>query len=236
MSLFLFSLVILFVLSSVVVTFAQTQDTWKTYTSEECKVTFQYPGNWILKTKQGTFDTNTTYLIAFYDPAVNLTDNSPAFGLQACMDIDVLNTLIKVIKSYPTYGETLPISNVTDVKSLGLIGEAMTGYVSNAMTVVGSLINSIGNRTFDVPQFTVVEHTTVRPKLIGGEDAAIFTTLAKTKIDNSTKLLNVGTRNYAVIHNGITYPFSFAHDPAKFDNPENTKTRERILNSIRFTN
>lgn len=76
----------------------------------------------------------------------------------------------------------------------------------------------------------------ISPKLIGGEDAAVFTTLAKTKIDNSTKLLNVGTRNYAVIHNGITYPFSFAHDPAKFDNPENTKTRERILNSIRFTN
>jgi hypothetical protein len=121
----LFSIIILIAISSVSISFAQTQDTWKTYTSEECKVIFQYPGNWILKTKQGTFDTNTTYLIAFYDPAVNLTDNFPAFGLQACMDIDVLNMLIKVIKSYPTYGKTLPISNVTDVKSLGLIGEAM---------------------------------------------------------------------------------------------------------------
>lgn len=121
----LFSIIILIAISSVSISFAQTQDTWKTYTSEECKVTFQYPGNWILKTKQGTFDTNTTYLIAFYDPAVNLTDNFPAFGLQAYMDIDVLNMLIKVIKSYPTYGKTLPISNVTDVKSLGLIGEAM---------------------------------------------------------------------------------------------------------------
>jgi len=48
--------------------------------------------------------------------------------------------------------------------------------------------------------------------------------------------LNAGMRSYAVIHNGITYPFSFSDDPAKFDNPESTKTRERILNSIRFTN
>ena len=167
----LFPIIILVAISSVSICFAQIQDTWKTYTSEECKVTFQYPGNWILKTKQGIFDTNTTYLIAFYDPAVNLTDNFPAFGLQACMDVDVLNTLIKVMKSYPTYGKTLPIGNVTDVKSLGLTGEALTAYISNGMSAVGSLINSFGNKTFDMPQFTVVEHTSVKPKLIGGEDA-----------------------------------------------------------------
>jgi hypothetical protein len=104
------------------------------------------------------------------------------------------------------------------------------------MGAVTSLINTYRNRTIDVPQFTVVEHTTIKPKSIGGEDAAVFTTLVKTSIDNLTKSLNVGTRNYTVIHNGITYPFSFADDPAKFDNPENIKTRERMLNSIRFTN
>ena len=230
LSIIVFSILIFMAVSSVGYSLAQTQDTWKTYTSDECNVTFQYPGNWILKTKQGTFDTNTTYLIAFYDPAVNLTDNFPAFGLQACMDVDVLNTLIKVMKSYPTYGKTLPIGNVTDVKSLGLTGEALTAYISNGMSAVGSLINSFGNKTFDVPQFTVVEHTSVKPKLIGGEDVAVFTTLVKIKS------LNVGTRNYAVIHNGITYSFSFSDDPGKFDLPENTKIRQRILESIQFMN
>ena len=76
----------------------------------------------------------------------------------------------------------------------------------------------------------------VKPKLISGEDAAVSTVLFKGKIGNGTKLLNAGMRSYAVIHDGITYPFSFSDDSAKFDSPENTKIREHILNSIRFTN
>ena len=64
-------------LSFVANTSAQIEEPWKTYTSEECKVSFQYPASWIVKTKQGTFDTNTTYLVTVYNPAVNLTDANP---------------------------------------------------------------------------------------------------------------------------------------------------------------
>jgi hypothetical protein len=131
-----------------------------------------------------------------------------------------------------TKGGTGKFTNVTDAKSLGLMGEAATGYLSTLM----GLIYSIGNKTSDSPQISTVEHTTVKPKLIGGEDAAVFTVLLKANIDNGTKSLNIGARQYAVIHNGITYPFSFSDDVAKFDLPENTKTRQRILESIRFTN
>lgn len=76
----------------------------------------------------------------------------------------------------------------------------------------------------------------MKPKLIGGEDAAVFTALFKAKIDNGEKSMNVGARQYAVIHNGITYPFLFSNDAAKFDLPENTKLRQRFLESIHFMN
>ena len=199
-------------------------------------MSFQYPNNWILKTKQGTFDMNTTYLVAVYDPSVNLTDDFPSFGLQGCTDIDVLNMMIKVVKSTPYYGDKLPFTNVTDVKSLALMGEATTGYLSTLMGAVSSLINSFGNSTFEAPQIATVQHTTVKPKFIDGEDTGVFTILSNLKIDNATKSLNVGTREYAVIHDGIAYPFLFSADPSKFDNLESPKIRERILNSIRFTN
>lgn len=87
-----------------------------------------------------------------------------------------------------------------------------------------------------VSGFLITNILLVKPKLISGEDAAVSTVLFKGKIGNGTKLLNAGMRSYAVIHDGITYPFSFSDDSAKFDSPENTKIREHILNSIRFTN
>jgi hypothetical protein len=200
---------------------AQMQEPWKTYTSEDCNVSFQYPSNWLIKTKQGTFDTNTTYLVAVYNPTMNLT--SPAFGLANCVDIDVVNSMMKVFKSNPLIGDKFPFpsDNASDAKSLSLIAEASEMYVSS---LFGSFLQ--------LPE--VVEHTTVRPKLIGGEDTAFFTILNKSDANSTNP--DIGSRQYFVLHNGLSYPFVFTDIASKFDNPENMKIRERIINSIRFTN
>ena len=74
------------------------------------------------------------------------------------------------------------------------------------------------------PQFTIAEYTSVKPKFIGGEDAATHTTALKGDPNNSTHL-EAGSRLYYVIHNALAYPFMISDNALKFDNPENVKTR-----------
>ena len=53
-------------------TLAQLNNGWTTYTSDKCKVSFEYPSNWVLKVKRGPFDTNMTYEVELYNPELDL--------------------------------------------------------------------------------------------------------------------------------------------------------------------
>lgn len=195
---------------------AQLQEPWKTYTSEECNVSFQYPSNWLLKTKQGTFDTNTTFLFGVYESASNFM---PTFSLQNCLDLDVINNILRMAPI---------VNNVSDAKSYSLFTEATLPLLSALLDFAAEDVST------SVPKITIVEHTRLKPKLVSGEDAAALTAQIKGEISSSS--INLGARLYSVIHNGMGYPFMFTDDVSQFDNPENTKIREQILNSIRFTN
>lgn len=135
--------------------FAQLEAPWKTYTSEECKMSFQYPSSWIIKAKQGTFDTSP-FVVGVYDPTLNLTDVFPSFGISSCMETDVINmvTSMPIVKNFV-------VGNVTNSKSLSILSE-QSFLMASAMTGMANFTETMA------PELTIVKHTTISPKLIGG--------------------------------------------------------------------
>ncbi len=98
-----FYIIFLLVIAGMFVAFsskvlAQTLEGWSTYTSEKCNVTFEYPGNWILKIKRGPFDTNMTSEVEVYNPELDLTGMFPSFSVGVCMDLEIMKQQMRTVK------------------------------------------------------------------------------------------------------------------------------------------
>ena len=105
-----------------------------------------------------------------------------------------------------------------------VISSKLTWAYLRDLIAVPNIRQRCQERENETTVHNTVEHTSVKPKFIGGEDAATHTTALKGDLNNSTHL-EAGSRLYYVIHNALAYPFMISDNALKFDNPENVKTR-----------
>jgi hypothetical protein len=204
---------------------AQTQlnNAWTTYTSDKCKVSFEYPSNWVLKVKRSPFDTNMTYEVELYNPELDLTGMFPSFTVAVCMDLEIMKQIQRTAKINPFAGQFLGNDSIKDAKSFSMFSDSMLSLASSAL--------GIASANF---QINVVEHTRVLPKFIDNEDAGIYSIIFSNSSNGSTK--KVAGQVYSVVHNGTAYALYYYDDLAKFELSENTQIRDRMLNSIHFLN
>jgi hypothetical protein len=205
-------------------TLAQLNNGWTTYTSDKCKVSFEYPSNWVLKVKHSPFDTNMTYEVELYNPELDLTGIFPSFTVAACTDLKTMNQLMLTTKLNPFVGQFFGNDSIKDAKSLSMFTDSLSSLAS-------SVLESIASTNF---QINVVEHTRVLPKFIDNEDAGIYSIIFSNSGNGST--IKVAGQVYSVVHNGTAYGLFYYDDLAKFELPENTQIRDRILKSIHFLN
>jgi hypothetical protein len=203
---------------------AQVNNGWTSHT-DKCKVSFEYPDNWVLKIKHSPFDTNMTSEIELYNPELDLTGLYPAFSVGGCTDLEIMKQLQRTMKMNPLYGQFLGNDSIKDAKSLSMFTDSMLSLISSAFTMASTDL-----------QINIVEHTRMLPKFIDNEDAAILSAIVSNSNtqNNSTFSKKVAGQSYSVVHNGTAYVFSYYNDLAKFELPESTQTRERILKSIHF--
>lgn len=211
---------------------AQANNGWTTHTSEKCNVSFEYPSNWILKIKRGAFDINMTSEIELYNPELDLTGLFPSFSVGGCMDLEMTKQIIRTMKINPYVGQFLGNSTIDDAKSLSMLTES---FLTLAFTALG-MAEDLGSNASANFEFDVVEHTSISPKFIANEDAGIYSYIASNSSTGNDSSKKVAGQVYSVVHNGTAYAFYHNDDLAKFDLPENTQTRERILKSIHFLN
>lgn len=118
---------------------------------------------------------------------------------------------------------------MTDSKSLSIFSEKTIFYFQNQ-------VKSLHLSESMTPDMSVVDHTTMSPNPIGGESAGVYTFLFKNIGTLSNSITHdAGGKVYSVVHNGRGYVFTLGDDVSKFDLPINTQIRQRILNSIHFT-
>jgi hypothetical protein len=125
----------------------------------------------------------------------------------------------------PFVGQFLANDPIKDAKSLSMFTDSMLSLASSAFSMASTDL-----------KINVVEHTRMLPKFIDNEDAAILSAIVSNSNtqNNSTFSKKVAGQSYSVVHNGTAYVFSYYNDLAKFELPESTQTRERILKSIHF--
>lgn len=204
----------------------QVKNGWTAYTSDKCKVSFEYPNNWILKVKRSPFDINMTSEIELYNPELDLTGLYPAFSVGGCIELEIIKQQQRTTKLSPFMGQFLGNDSIKDAKSLSMFTDSMLSLASSAFSMAST----------DV-QINVVEHTRMLLKFIDNEDAALLSAIVTDSNNqtNSSLSKKVAGQSYSVVHNGTAYIFSYYDDLGKFESPGSTQIRDRMLKSIHFS-
>ena len=121
---------ILVVIPSSVVAQVNNNNTsgWTTHTLEKCKVSFEYPSNWILMTKKSPFDTNMTSEIEIFNPDLDLSGHYPAFEVGACPDLEIMKQQQRASRLNP-FGQLLSNESIRDAKTLSMFIDSLLSPV-----------------------------------------------------------------------------------------------------------
>jgi len=168
-----------------------------------------------------------TSQIEIYNPELDLTGLYPAFSVGGCIEIEIMKQLQRTTKLNPLVGQFLGNDSIKDAKSLSMFTDSMLSLASSAFNMASTDL-----------QINVVEYTRMLPKFIDNEDAAILSAISSdsSNQNNSSFSKKVAGQSYSVVHNGTAYIFSYYNDLSKFDLPNNTQIRDKILKSIHFLN